>query len=69
MGFATYGAFRAWPAYKYTIEHSVYEQRDHRRKGVARELMTRLIEAAEQQNYHVMVAGIDAANHASIAAR
>lgn len=67
MGFATYGTFRAWPAYKYTIEHSVYVRRDHRRKGVARELMTRLIASAEQQSYHVMVAGIDATNAASIA--
>ena len=38
LGFATYGTFRAWPAYKYTIEHSVYVHRDHRRKGVARAL-------------------------------
>ena len=22
MGFASYGTFRAWPAYKYTVEHS-----------------------------------------------
>ena len=34
MGFATYGTFRAWPAYKYTVEHSVYVHEDHRRKGV-----------------------------------
>jgi phosphinothricin acetyltransferase len=67
MGFATYGTFRAWPAYKYTIEHSVYVQREHRRKGVARALMTRLVALAEQQNYHVMVGGIDATNAASIA--
>jgi phosphinothricin acetyltransferase len=67
LGFATYGAFRNWPAYKYTIEHSVYVHRDHRRKGVARALMRRLIAAAEEQGYHVMVAGIDAANAASIA--
>ncbi len=66
-GFATYGTFRAWPAYKYTVEHSVYVQRDHRRAGVARELMTRLIAAAEQQSYHVMVGGIEATNSASIA--
>ena len=66
LGFATYGTFRAWPAYKYTIEHSVYVHRDHRRKGIARELMTRLITEAERQDYHVMVAGIDAANSASI---
>jgi L-amino acid N-acyltransferase len=67
MGFATYGTFRAWPAYKYTVEHSVYVHREHRRRGVARALMRELIAAAEQQDYHVMVAGIDAANAASIA--
>jgi L-amino acid N-acyltransferase len=67
MGFATYGTFRAWPAYKYTVEHSVYVHKDHRRKGVARALMARLIAVAEQQDYHVLVAGIDAANAASIA--
>lgn len=67
MGFATYGTFRAWPAYKYTIEHSVYVHEQHRRKGVARALMTRLIAVAEEQGYHVMVGGIDATNAKSIA--
>jgi phosphinothricin acetyltransferase len=67
LGFATYGAFRAWPAYKYTVEHSVYVHRDHRRKGIARTLLKRLIAAAEQQDLHVMVAGIDAGNAPSIA--
>ena len=66
-GFATYGPFRNWPAYKYAIEHSVYVHRDHRRQGVARALMERLIATAEQQDYHVMVGGIDATNSASIA--
>jgi L-amino acid N-acyltransferase YncA len=67
LGFATYGTFRGWPAYKYTIEHSVYVHREQRRKGIARALMTRLIAVAEEQDYHVMVAGIDATNAASIA--
>jgi phosphinothricin acetyltransferase len=67
MGFATYGTFRAWPAYKYTVEHSVYVHKDHRRKGVARALLTKLIAVAEEQDYHVMVAGIEAANAPSIA--
>jgi L-amino acid N-acyltransferase YncA len=67
LGFATYGTFRAWPAYKYTIVHSVYVDRQHRRRGIARALLTRLIAVAEEQDYHVMVAGIDASNAASIA--
>jgi phosphinothricin acetyltransferase len=67
LGFATYGTFRAWPAYKYTVEHSVYVHQDHRRKGIARALLTRLIAVAEEQDYHVMVGGIEAANSASIA--
>jgi L-amino acid N-acyltransferase YncA len=67
LGFATYGTFRAWPAYKYSVEHSVYVHGDQRRKGIARALLRRLIAVAEEQDYHLMVAGIDAANAPSIA--
>jgi L-amino acid N-acyltransferase YncA len=67
LGFATYGTFRAWPAYKYSVEHSVYVHRAHRGRGVGRTLMTHLIAAATEQQYHLMVAGIDVANDASIA--
>jgi phosphinothricin acetyltransferase len=66
-GFATYGPFRAWPAYKYSIEHSVYVHEQHRGEGVGRALVERLIQLAEEQQYHAMIAGIDAANAASIA--
>ena len=67
LGFASYGTFRAWPAYKYTVEHSVYVHRDHRGKGIGMALMKRLIDAAREQDHHVMVGGIDAANRTSIA--
>jgi L-amino acid N-acyltransferase len=67
MGFATYGMFRDRPAYKYTVEHSVYVHQDHRRKGLGRILMERLIDAARAQDLHVMVGGIDATNAVSIA--
>jgi phosphinothricin acetyltransferase len=65
LGFATYGPFRPWPAYKYSIEHSVYVHRDRRGQGVGRTLLTRLVELAEQRQFHSMIAGIDAANAAS----
>lgn len=67
LGFASYGTFRAWPAYKYSVEHSVYVHRDHRGKGVGMALMRQLIEAARARQYHVLVGGIDVANQASIA--
>lgn len=67
LGFASYGAFRAWPAYKYSVEHSVYVHRDHRGRGVGRLLLHRLVERAREQQLHVLVGGIDVANAASIA--
>jgi L-amino acid N-acyltransferase YncA len=67
LGFATYGTFRAWPAYKYSVEHSVYVHKAHRGRGVGRFLMRHLIAAATEQQYHLMVAGIDVTNAASIA--
>ena len=67
MGFASYGTFRAWPAFKYSVEHSVYVDERFWGRGIGRALMLRLIEAAKAQDYHTMVGGIDADNAASIA--
>jgi len=67
LGFASYGQFRARPAYKYTVEHSVYVHRDHRRRGVGRALLVRIIELARAQQLHVLVGGIDVSNAESIA--
>jgi len=67
LGFASYGTFRAWPAYKYSVEHSVYVHKDQRGKGLGPALMARLIAAARERQVHVMVGGIDMTNHGSIA--
>jgi len=67
LGFASYGTFRAWPAYKYSVEHSVYVHQNHRGSGIGFALMNQLISAAIEQQYHIMVAGIDVANSTSIA--
>jgi L-amino acid N-acyltransferase YncA len=67
LGFASYGTFRAWPAYKYSVEHSVYIRGDQRGRGLGQALMERLIAHAQQHDVHVMIAGIDAANAASVA--
>jgi phosphinothricin acetyltransferase len=66
LGFASYGQFRERPAYKYSIEHSVYVDARFRGQGVGRTLLQAVIEAATKQDYHVMVGGIDASNEVSI---
>ena len=66
VGFSSIGPFRAWAAYKYSVENSVYVAADQRGKGIAKLLMQPVIEAAEQLNMHTILAGIDATNDASI---
>lgn len=67
MGFASYGSFRAWPAYKYSVEHSIYVDARFRRRGVGRRLLEALIAAAREQDYHALIGAIDAENQASLA--
>ncbi|MET3494518.1 GNAT family N-acetyltransferase [Variovorax boronicumulans] len=66
LGFASYGAFRTFPAYKYTVEHSVYVASGHRGAGLGRTLMEAIIAEAMVRDVHVMVGAIDAANAGSI---
>jgi phosphinothricin acetyltransferase len=66
MGFGSYGTFRAFPAYKYTVEHSVYVDARFRRKGIGKRLVQEVIVAAERQGYHILVGVIDAENAVSI---
>jgi L-amino acid N-acyltransferase YncA len=66
VGFTSYGPFRAWPAYKYSVEHSVYVHRDFRNQGIARKLLTHLIATLKNKEVHTLIAGIDADNSASI---
>ena len=65
-GFASWGSFRAFPAYKYTVEHSVYVHHAHRSRGLGQVLLGELIRRAQAAGVHVMVGCIDAANTASI---
>ena len=67
LAFGSYGTFRAWPAYKYTVEHSVYVHKDHRGRGLGQTVMQSLIGQARLRDVHAMVGGIDASNQGSIA--
>jgi phosphinothricin acetyltransferase len=67
LAFASYGTFRGWPAYKYTVEHSVYVHKDHRGQGLGRMVLRELIAAARRNDVHAMIGGVDATNAGSIA--
>lgn len=67
LGFGTYGAFRPFPAFKYTAEHSVYVHKAHRGRGLGLALMNALLNKAKDADLHSMIAVIDSSNLPSIA--
>jgi L-amino acid N-acyltransferase len=66
LGFSSMGPFRAWTAYKYSVENSVYVAADVRGKGIGKLLIFPLIEAAKKLQFHTIIAGIDATNESSL---
>ncbi|MBN1153118.1 MAG: N-acetyltransferase [Dehalococcoidia bacterium] len=67
VGFASFGQFRgAWAGYRYSVEHTVHVCKDQRGKGIGTRLVQELLLLAKDMGKHVMVGGIDAANHGSI---
>ena len=67
VGYASFGNFRPFEGYRFTVEHSVYIAGEARRRGIATLLLTRLIEEARLLRKHAMVGGIGADNTASLA--
>jgi phosphinothricin acetyltransferase len=67
VAYGSFGDFRAFDGYRFTVEHSVYVAEGSRRRGIASALIMALVERASALGKHVMVAGIAADNAASIA--
>jgi L-amino acid N-acyltransferase YncA len=57
-GYAYAGPFRARPAYRLTVENSVYVAPKAHRRGVGRALLAALIEASEKAGHRQMIAVI-----------
>ncbi|MDF2812520.1 MAG: family acetyltransferase [Microvirga sp.] len=67
LGYAYAGAYRPRPAYRSTVEDSIYVAPDAQGSGVGRLLLRRLIDEAEARDFRLMVAVIgDAESHGSI---
>ena len=58
--------FRKRPAYRYTLKHSIYVDKDCLHAGVGRALMPALIQACEALGYRQLIAYIDASNQPSM---
>jgi len=66
LGFSSFGPFRAWAAYKYSVENSIYVKVDARGKGIGKTLLSPLIHASKALGMHTIIASIDATNEASL---
>ena len=65
-GFGTFGDFRPWPGYRFTVEHTLHVRADARGRGLGTQMLQALVQRARALGKHVMVAGVDAGNAASI---
>ena len=65
-GFGTFGDFRPWPGYRCTVAHTLHVRADARGRGLGTQMLQALVQRARALGKHVMVAGVDAGNAASI---
>lgn len=66
IGYASFGDWRAFDGYRGTAEHSVYVRSGRRGGGIGEALLAAIVERARSAGKHVLVAGIEAGNEASI---
>jgi phosphinothricin acetyltransferase len=67
VGYAYAGAYRPRPAYRFTVENSVYLDPSIHRRGIGLQLLQRLITESEARGYRQMIAVIgDSANAGSV---
>ena len=67
LGYAYAGPYRTRPAYRFTVEDSIYVDPNAHRRGIGRVLLACLIEESERRGFRQMLAVIgDSAQTASI---
>ena len=66
LGYASYGDFRPFQGYRFTVENSIYVAAAARGRGAGAKLLAALVDHASMAGKHVMVAGITADNAVSL---
>ncbi|MFF3491770.1 GNAT family N-acetyltransferase [Streptomyces sp. NPDC002795] len=66
VGFGVYGPWKAYSGFRHTVENSVYVTSGHHGAGIGSALLATLVDSATAAGLHVMIAGIESGNAASI---
>ena len=66
VGFSSLSSYRDRPAYRTTVEDSVYVARSHQGRGVGRLLLSEILETARQRGFHTVMARVVGGHQASI---
>jgi phosphinothricin acetyltransferase len=67
VGFGSLSPFHSRPAYRPTVENSVYVRRERRGQGIGRRLLDELLRLASDHGFHSVIARIVGGHEASIA--
>ncbi len=67
LGFASLSAYRDRPAYRTTVEDSIYVHHEHQGLGVGKALLAALLERAVEHGFHSVIGRIVGAQEASLA--
>jgi phosphinothricin acetyltransferase len=66
LGYASFSDFRPWPGYRLTVEGTIHIREGVRGQGIGTRLLDELVARARALGKHVMVAGVDSENAASL---
>jgi L-amino acid N-acyltransferase len=65
-GFSSFGDFRPWPGYRFTVEHALLVRDGYRGQGIGEALVKALWPIAASLGKHMIIAGVDAENVGSV---
>jgi L-amino acid N-acyltransferase YncA len=57
VGWGALGEFRSRPAYRHSVEFSIYIHHEHHRRGIGRVLLADLTERARAAGHHALIGG------------
>ncbi|MFJ4715375.1 GNAT family N-acetyltransferase [Streptomyces sp. NPDC088785] len=66
VGFGVYGPWKDYSGFRHTVENSVYVAEGRHGGGIGSGLLGALVASARAAGLHVMIAGIEAENTASV---